>query len=103
MEIIEVKKDNFEEEVLNSNKKVLVDFNANWCGPCKMIRPILEEIASNNDKVKIVSINVDDEEELTKEYGVMSIPCLVLFNQGKETERKIGLMSKEDLETFIGE
>ena len=102
MNVVEVSQKNFESEVLNNEQKVLVDFNADWCGPCKMLKPILEEIAANNDKIKIVSVNMDNEEELAEEYGVSSIPCLVLFENGKETKRKIGLMSKDDIEEIIG-
>ena len=72
MTIIEVNKDNFNKEVLESEKKVLVDFNASWCGPCKMLKPILEEVSSDHDSIKIVSINIDDEEELAEEYNVFS-------------------------------
>lgn len=103
MMIINVSKDNFDEEVLNSNVPVLVDFNANWCGPCKMLKPILEEIASNYETTKIVSINVDNEEALANEYGISSIPCLILFKDGKEVKRTIGLKSKEDIEKMIGD
>ena len=102
MTIIEVNKDNFNKEVLESEKKVLVDFNASWCGPCKMLKPILDEVASNNDNVKIVSINIDDEDELAEKYNVSSIPCLVLFDKGNEVKRNIGLISKDDIESFIG-
>ena len=102
MSVVEVSQKNFESEVLNNEQKVLVDFNADWCGPCKMLKPILEEIAANNDKIKIVSVNMDNEEELAEEYEVSSIPCLVLFENGKETKRKIGLMSKDDIEEIIG-
>ena len=103
MEIIEVNKDNFETEVLNSDKKVLVDFNANWCGPCRMLRPIIDEIAKEKDDIKIVSINIDDEEELAEKYEVMSIPCLVLFDKGAEVKRNVGLIPKEAIEEMIGE
>ena len=103
MSVVEVNKDNFENEVLNSNTKVLVDFNADWCGPCKMLKPIIDEIAEEKTDLKIVSINIDDEDELSEEYNVSSIPCLVLFDKGKEVKRNVGLMSKDDLETFIGE
>lgn len=103
MEIIEVGTDNFETEVLKSAKRVLIDFNANWCGPCKMLKPILEDIAQNNDEIKIVSINIDNEDELSEKYDVSSIPCLVLFDKGKEIKRNVGLISKEDIESFIGE
>ena len=101
MNIINVNKDNFDAEVLKSETKVLVDFNANWCGPCRMLRPILESI--DNDKVKIVSINVDNEEELAYKYQVSSIPCLVLFEKGNEIKRSIGLISKDEIEKMIGE
>lgn len=101
MKIIEVTKDNFKEEVLNSDK-VLVDFNANWCGPCRMLRPILDSVCEEKNK-KIVSINVDNEEELAQKFGVMSIPCLVLMEKGQEVRRSIGLISKEDVEKLIGE
>lgn len=103
MEIVNVSKNNFEKEVLKSEKNVLVDFNANWCGPCRMLRPILDEISKENDDVKIVSINVDDNEELSMSYGVMSIPCLVLFEKGMEKRRTVGLMPKEEVIKFIGE
>ncbi len=103
MNIIEVTKDNFELEVLKSEVKVLADFNAEWCGPCKMIKPMIEEIAESNENIKVVSINIDDEDELAEQYEVSSIPCLVVFDQGKETKRKVGLMSKDDIETLIGE
>lgn len=102
MAVIEVNKENFENEVLKSKTKVLVDFNADWCGPCRMIRPMLEEIATD-ETVKIVSVNIDSEEELTEEYNVSSIPCLVLFSGGVETNRKVGLVSRGEIENMIGE
>lgn len=101
MAIIDVNKDNFNKEVLESNKKVLVDFNADWCGPCKMLKPILDEISTSNDEVKIVSINIDNEDELTEKYSVSSIPCLVLFDNGIEVKRSIGLISKDEIESMI--
>lgn len=103
MEILNVSKNNFETEVLKSEKKVLVDFNANWCGPCRMLRPVLDEISKENNNIKIVSINVDDNEELAMAYGVMSIPCLILFEKGTETRRNVGLMPKEEIVKFLGE
>ena len=103
MEIINVGKENFKSEVLDSEKKVLVDFNANWCGPCKMLRPILDKVASENNNVKFVSINIDDEDDLAREYSVMSIPCLVLIENGKEIKRSVGLISKDEVKSFIGE
>lgn len=103
MAVIEVNKDNFKKEVLESEKRVLADFNANWCGPCKMLKPILEEVASNNENIKFVSINIDDCDELAEEYNVSSIPCLVLFDKGNEVKRSVGLISKDNLENMIGE
>lgn len=103
MEIISVTKDSFEKEVKNSKIPVLIDFNAEWCGPCRMMGPVLEEIAKENKKVKIVSINIDDEEELAEEYKVYSIPCLVLIKDGEEEKRSVGLIPKEEVEKLIGD
>lgn len=103
MSIIDANKDNFEEEVLKSDKKVLVDFNADWCGPCKMLKPIIDEIAESNDKIKIASVNIDDEDELSEKCNVSSIPCLVLFENGKEIKRNVGFIPKDEIESFIGE
>lgn len=99
--IKEVNSSNFEKEVLKSDKNVVVDFNADWCGPCRMLRPILEEVAMERDDGKIVSLNIDNESELSRKYGVMSIPCLVLFKDGKELNRSVGLISKEKVEEFL--
>jgi thioredoxin 1 len=87
----------FEKEVLQSAKPVLVDFFATWCGPCKMIAPILEEIASAEDSFDIAKIDIDEAEELCDKYGVMSVPTLIKFAGGEEAGRKIGLTSKQDL------
>lgn len=102
MAVKEVNKENFKKEVKENNKLVLVDFNADWCGPCRMLRPILEEISQENKDVKIVSVNIDDEEELSLEYGISSIPCLVLFDKGSEIKRSIGLISKDEINDLIG-
>ena len=102
MEIKSVNKNNFEKEVLDYKGIVLADFNADWCGPCRMLRPILDEIASENDEYKIVSINIDDEDELASKYQVSSIPCLVLFKDGKEIDRSIGLRPKDEIEDMLG-
>lgn len=103
MKIIEINNDNFEKEVLESKQTVLADFNADWCGPCRMLRPILDEISSENDNVKIVSINIDDLDELAEKYSVSSIPCLILFKNGEEVSRKVGLQPKDDIISMIGE
>ena len=102
MKVIDIN-NNFEEEVLDSTKKVLVDFNAEWCGPCRMIAPVLEKIAKENDNIKIVSVNVDNNNELAREYNVFSIPCLVVIKDGKEINRSVGLISKKEIEELIGE
>lgn len=103
MNLLKGTAENFEDEVLHSNIPVLVDFNATWCGPCRMLTPILEEVAMETVQTKIVSVNIDEAEELATEYHVFSIPCLVLFKDGKEIKRSVGFMQKEDLVKFIGE
>ena len=101
MAVIEVTKDNFEKEVLKSEIPVLVDFNASWCGPCKSMRPMLDELANNNTKYKIVSVDIDEEDELVEEYEVASIPCLVVFKDGQETDRSIGLIPKDAIAALM--
>ena len=103
MKIINGNNDNFNKEVIESNTKVLVDFNATWCGPCRMLGPILEEISNELDNVKIVSVDVDENDELAASYGVSSIPCLVLFKDGKEDKRCVGFRNKDEVIEFIGE
>ena len=101
--IKELNSQNFESEVLNSKDKVVIDFYANWCGPCRMLRPILEDLSQEIVSCKFASINIDEEEELAEKYGIASIPCLVMFKDGKEINRSIGLKSKEDLKQILGE
>ena len=103
MAIMDINKNNFDSEVLNSSIPVLVDFNANWCGPCRMLRPILEEISNDRSSFKIASLNIDDEEELALRYNVSSIPCLVLFKDGKEIKRSVGLRPKDDILSMFGD
>lgn len=93
----------FEEEVLKSEIPVLVDFNADWCGPCKMLKPTLEAMAQEAQDYKIVSVNIDDESDLAEEYGVFSIPCLVVFKDGAEADRSVGLQPRESLERLVRE
>ena len=95
MEIIHLTNENFKDLI---KEKILVDFYANWCGPCKMIAPQLEKVESD---IKVVKVDVDEFEDLAKEYGVMSIPTLILFNEGKEIKRTIGFIDKEKIEKFI--
>lgn len=93
---------NFEEEVLQSEKLVLVDFWANWCGPCKMIAPVLEQIAEEyKEKVKIGKVNVDEESEIARQYQILSIPTLILFKNGKIMNVSVGFLSKSEIEKII--
>ncbi|MBR6940956.1 MAG: thioredoxin [Clostridia bacterium] len=102
MAVITGTADNFDTEVLQSDIPVLVDFNADWCGPCQILKPTIEEIAEENKSVKIVSVNIDDEEDLSDEYDVFSIPCLVLFRNGEEAGRSVGLKNKDEILDLIG-
>ena len=95
MSVVEVNQANFKAEVLESPIPVLADFNADWCGPCRAMRPMLEELAQSAPGYKIVSIDIDAESELAEEYDVTSIPCLVLFKGGEEMDRSVGLISKD--------
>lgn len=101
MASIMVNESSFESEVLKSEKPVLVDFWATWCGPCQMMGPVLEEISDEVSDVKICKINVDDNGELAQKYGIMSIPNFILFRDGHIAGQKIGSCSKEDMLDFI--
>lgn len=95
---IELNSENFEKEVLNSEKPVMVDFFADWCGPCKMMAPIVEELATElYGKAKVGKINVDENPDIAVEYNVMSIPTLIIFRNGKEEKRFVGVRDKEEL------
>lgn len=95
--ITNITKDNFEEEVLKSEKPVLVDFWAAWCGPCKMIAPEVEQIAMERDDIKVCKVNVDEEGELSIRYGVMSIPTLLIFKDGQLADTAIGYRKKDEI------
>ena len=101
MSVIEVNKGNFEEVVLKSEVPVLADFNAGWCGPCRAMKPMLDELAEGNDAYKIVSIDIDEEDELAEEFEVTSIPCLVVFKGGEEVNRSVGLIPKEAIADLV--
>ena len=105
MGITEINGTEFESEVLtpSGEQPVLVDFWAPWCGPCKMIAPLLEELAGDMTNVKFTKINTDENQEAASRYGVMSIPTLILFKDGKAVERIIGFTSKENLKKKIAE
>ena len=97
MEIMHLEKENDFKELIKTDK-ILVDFFANWCGPCKMLGPVLEKVESD---IKVIKVDTDEFEDLAREYGVMSIPTLVLLEKGKETKRNIGFIDKNKLENFL--
>ena len=101
MGVLKVRSNNFEEEVLKSEKTVLIDFYADWCGPCKMLSPIIEAVANENEEIKVVKINVDNEQDLAIEYQVMSIPTIVVIKNGKETNRTVGVVDKNQIEKMV--
>lgn len=103
MATVTVNKSNFESDVLQASEPVVVDFWAEWCGPCKMIAPALEEIASElGDKVKVAKLNIDENPELAAQYGVRSIPTLMLFKGGEVADMKVGAAPKTALSAWIG-
>ena len=101
MDILRVTSQNFEEEVLKSDKTVLVDFYADWCGPCKMLSPIVDEVAKEMSEIKVVKVNVDEAQDLAVNYQVMSIPTLVVIKDGKEAKRSVGLIDKSEIKNLV--
>ena len=101
MEVLKVTNQNFEEEVLQSQKPVLVDFYADWCGPCKMLAPIIQEIANENENIKVVKVNIDEAQDLAEKYDVMSIPTTVAIKNGQEIDRTVGYVGKETILNMI--
>ena len=97
MAVVEVTVDNFEEEVLKEKNSVLVDFWASWCGPCKMLSPVVEELADELTQVKVCKVNVDEQSELAQKFRVMSIPTLMVFRDGNVDQTSIGLKSKSGI------
>ena len=94
MAIVNISNANFKQEVLDSDKKVLVDFWAPWCGPCRMVSPIVDEIAEENAAIKVAKINIDEQPQLASQYGVMSIPTLLVFENGDVIEKAVGARNK---------
>lgn len=101
MAVVHVTADNFQEEVLKSEKPVLVDFWASWCGPCMMLGPIVEELADTVTDVKICKVNVDEQMDLAQQFKVVSIPMLILFKDGQVAAKDIGVKSKDELLAFM--
>ena len=102
MAVIALNEKNFEEEVLKSEKPVLIDFWASWCGPCRMMSPVIDAIAEEmQDKVKVCKINIDEEQNLAVRYNVMSIPTFVVIKDGKETGRSVGVQDKSEILSML--
>ena len=101
MSAININKNNFQSEVLNSEKKVLLDFWAPWCGPCRMVVPIVEEIADERPDIKVGKVNVDEEAELASRFGIMSIPTLVVIEKGKIVNQAMGARPKEAILSML--
>ncbi len=97
MSVININKTNFLNEVINSEKPVLLDFWASWCGPCRMVGPIVDEIAAERDDLKVGKVNVDEQPELAGQFGVMSIPTLVVMKNGKVTNQAVGVRPKAQI------
>ena len=102
MAVVTITKENFEQEVLQSEKPVLLDFWASWCGPCRMLSPIVDEVAEERGDVKVGKVNVDEQPELAGEFGVMSIPTLLVFEQGKLVRQAVGARPKAGVLDLLG-
>ena len=101
MAALNISKSRFESEVIGSSKPVLVDFWAPWCGPCRMVSPIVDEIANERSDIKVVKVNIDEEPELAASYGVMSIPTLVVFKDGKVVSHSVGAKPKNQILSML--
>lgn len=101
MSVIEITSANFETEVLKSDKTVLLDFWASWCMPCRMLSPVVDEIAEENSNIKVGKVNVDEQIELAQKFGIMSIPTLVVFKNGKNVDSSVGVKSKAEILSMI--
>lgn len=95
--MITITKDNFENEIVKADKPVLVDFWASWCGPCRMLSPIIDEIAEEHPEIKVCKINIDDEAELAIRHGVMSVPTLMIFKNGEIAQTAVGVRPKDEI------
>ncbi len=97
MAVIEITQENYETEVLKSDKPVLLDFWAGWCGPCQMLSPVVDEVADERDDIKVGKVNVDEQPDLAMKFKVMSIPMLVVMKNGEVSNRSIGVISKQEI------
>lgn len=101
MAVVHVTTDNFEQEVLKAEQTVMVDFWAAWCGPCKMLSPIVDQIAEEHPEIKVCKVNIDEEPSLAIDYKVMSIPTLLVFKNGEKVNMSIGVQAKDDIEAML--
>ncbi len=101
MSVKTITKDNFDAEVLSSDRPVLVDFWAEWCMPCRMLSPVVDEVANENTSVSVGKINVDEQPELAAQFGVMSIPTLIVFKNGEAVQRSVGVIPKAQVEALV--
>jgi len=101
MKALHVNKDNFHKEVLNSDKPVLLDFFASWCGPCKMVAPILDEIAQEREDIKVCKVDIDEQPELASRYRIMSVPTLMVLKNGQIMEQSIGARPKHQILAMV--
>lgn len=102
MAVVTITKENFENEVLKSDKPVLLDFWATWCGPCRMVSPIVDEIANERDDNKVGKINVDEQGELSMQFRIVSIPTLIVMKNGEVANKTVGAMPKEEILNLLG-
>lgn len=96
-----ITKENFKSEVLDAQGTVLVDFWANWCGPCRMLSPIVDQVAEQHSEVKVGKIDIDAQPELANQFGVMSVPTLIVFRNGQKVNESVGLIPKENVEALL--
>ena len=101
MKVLHINKDNFHKEVLNSDKPVLLDFFASWCGPCRMVGPILDEIAEEREDIKVCKVNIDEQPELASRFRVMSIPTLVVLKDGQIMDQAVGARPKHQILAMV--
>lgn len=102
MSVLKITKNNFESEVMQSDKPVLLDFWADWCGPCRMVGPVVDEVAEQlGDAAKVGKVNVDEEQDLAQKFNVMSIPTLVVIKDGKVTQSAVGVQSKQNILAMV--